>query len=321
MLALVVLALLAPAVGSTPAPSADLVRDTPVALVTAETADEVLAVSLPGGRVLRRVHVHDPQAIAAHASGPAVVVSPSGAVTLLAWRTLRTLKVFRSLGSPQIAAVTPQGRWAYVTDAAGFLAVIDLARRRIVDDVFVGAGAHHLAIGPAGNRTWVALGERATTIVVLDTSDAWAPRVLGRFHPHLAAHDLAFSPDGRTVWVGSAAAPYVSVLSASSARLLARVPAGAAPQHVVFASAGAPRAIVTSGYGSSVEIVDARTRRVLRSRQVAYGSFNVAAFGNRLVVSSLLTGRVSELDDTHLADLMTAKIAPAARDVAISVWP
>jgi hypothetical protein len=41
----------------------------PVALVTAETANEVLAVSLPDGKVVRRVHVRDPQAIAARQSG------------------------------------------------------------------------------------------------------------------------------------------------------------------------------------------------------------------------------------------------------------
>ena len=294
----------------------------PVALVTAESANEVLAVSLPDGKVLRRVHVRDPQSIAARQLGPAVVVSPSGTVTLLAWHTLRPIKVFRSFRSPQIAAIAPDGEWAYVTDAAtGYLSVIELASARIGDSVFVGTGAHHLAISPDQRRMWVALGERARTIVILDSSNPRAPRVIGRFHPRVPAHDLAFSPDGRSVWVSSASAPYVSVLNAHSAKLVARVPAGAGSQHVAFLDYGAPRAVVTSGYASLVETVDAKTYNVVRRARAPYGSFNVSTFGSLFATSSLLTGQVAEFDDVTLARLTTTKIAAAARDLAVSVWP
>jgi YVTN family beta-propeller protein len=294
----------------------------PVALVTAETANEVLAVSLPDGRVLRRVHVRDPQAIAALQSGPAVVVSPSGTVTLLAYHSLHVLKVFRNFRSPQIAAITPDGEWAYVTDAAtGYLTVIELAKRKIVDSVFVGAGAHHLAVSPGGNRTWVALGETATTIVILNTSNPQAPRLIGRFHPGVPAHDLAFAPDGRSVWVSSASAPYVSVVNPHSAKVLARVPAGVGPQHVAFIPYGKPRAVITSGNGSTVETVDASSRRVLRRVATPRGSFNVSTFGSFFATSSLLTGQVAEFTDNTLDRWMTRTVAPATRDLAVSVWP
>jgi YVTN family beta-propeller protein len=81
-----------------------------------------------------------------------VVVSPSGTVMILAWRSLRVLAVLRDFRSPQIAVITPDGDWAYVTDSAsGDLSVISLASRRVVDRVFVGYGAHHLAVSPDGN--------------------------------------------------------------------------------------------------------------------------------------------------------------------------
>lgn len=302
--------------------SARLAGGSPVALVTAESSDEVLAVSLPAGKVLRRVHLVNPQAIAAQPSGPAVVVSPSGTVTLLAYHSLRPLKVSRSLRSPQIAAITPDGKWAYVTDAAtGKLCVINLAERKIIDQVFVGVGAHHLAISPDGRRAWVALSEQATTIVVLDTSDPRAPRVISRFHPRVAAHDLAFAPDGRTVWVSSAAAPYVSVLNARSARLIATVSAGKAPQHIAFIAYGKPRAFISSGYGATIEAVDARTRRIIARAQLPYGSFDLATSGDIVATASLLDGQVSEFNGQTLARWLTTKLAAATRDVAISVWP
>lgn len=293
---------------------------TPVALVTAETQNELLAVSLPGGTVLRRVHLTDPQTVTASPNGPAVVVSPKGTVTLLDGRTLRPLAVLSGFRSPQIATITPDGEWVYMTDAAsGQLDVIELQTRKVVDRVYVGLGAHHLTISPHFERAWVALGEDATTIVVLDTTKANRPRILGSVHPRVPVHDLAFAPDGRTVWATSAAAPYVSVLNANSGKLEATVPAGPAPQHIAFGAYVHPRAFITSGYGSSIEMVDLARHTVLRRATVPYGSFNVAAAGGLVVTSSLMNGAVTEFT-SNLTRWMNAKVAPRTRDVAVSVW-
>jgi YVTN family beta-propeller protein len=295
----------------------------PVALVTAESENELLAISLPGGAVLRRVRVApDPETVVSQPSGPAVVVSPgSGTVTLLAWRSLRPITVLRAFRSPQLAAITPDGEWVYVTDAAsGELSVIELAAKRVVDRVFVGKGAHHLAVSPDQRRTWVALGERASTIVALDTSRPNRPRVIWRFHPQVAAHDLVFSPDGRSVWVGSDTASYVSVLAAGNGGLLGKVPAGRPPQHIAFIPYRHPRAFITSGYGSSIEMVNPATRKLIRTRRLPYGSFNLATSGDLVVTCSLLNGDVTEFNGAILARWMTVKAAPKTRDLAISVW-
>ena len=299
---------------------ARMMGGTPVALVTAESENEVLAVSLPGGKVLKRVHLSDPESIAADPSGQAAVVSPEGTVTLLDWRSLKVLAVIHGFRSPQIAAITPDGQWVYVSDAAtGELSVIELQTRRVVDRVYVGAGAHHLAISPDFSRAWVALGETAGTIVVLDTTKQNRPRVVGRIHPKVAAHDLVFAPDGRTVWVSSASAPFVSVLNASSGRLVATVPAGPGPQHIAFGAYARAPVFITSGYGSTLEAVTVATRKVSRRVAVPYGSFNLATAGGFVVTSSLLNGAVTEFTDS-LHRWMDVTVAPHARDVAISVW-
>jgi len=306
-------------VGS-PAPAAPVRR---VALVTAEGEDEVLAVSLPGGRVTGRVRLAArPTTVAAGAVGPAVAVSPeSGTVTILRPRTLRPVAVLRGFRSPQIAAVAPGGHWALVSDAgAGTVAAIDLDTGRIADRVRVGHGAHHLAISPDGAAAWVALGETARMIVTLDCSDMLRLRVTGRLHPPATAHDLAFSPSGATVWVTSAAAPYVTVFDAVSGRPLARVPAGAPPQHVAFAGPGSPRAYIASGYGSALEMVDPGSRRVVRRTALPYGSFNLAVAGGVVVTTSLLDGRVTELAAATLRPLVQRTVAAEARAVAIAGW-
>ena len=295
-----------------------------VALVTAETAGEVLAVSLGphGGHVLRRVHLADPLMIAAPPHGPAVVVNPSGTVTLLAWHSLRPIKVFHAFRAPKVAEVAPGGAFAYVTDEkTGDLSVIDLARRTIAGRVFVGLMAHHFGISPDGRRIWVALGETATTVVRLDASNPRRPRVLGRFHPRFGAHDVAFASGGRSVLVTSPSGSTVSAYSAGGRqpRLLWSAGAGRGPEHVAFSGG---TALVSSGYGSSLEALSMRSpSRAPKVAAAPYGSFNLAAYGGFVVTTSLFTGQVSEFRVGDLHRLWTAKVAPAARYVAISVWP
>ncbi|HLX31511.1 MAG TPA: hypothetical protein VKR79_01960 [Gaiellaceae bacterium] len=294
----------------------------PVGIVVAETANQVIAVSLGphGGTVLKRVSVADPLMVAAPLHGPAVVLSPAtGTVTLLAWHSLRVVKVFHGFEEPEVARIAPGDRYVYVNDnRTGDLSVIDLARERIVDRLHVGAGAHHMAFTPDGKRLWIALSEVATTVVRLDTSDLARPRIAGRLHPRFPGHSVGAAPDGRTFWLSSAQSPYVMVYDAATAKLVKVIPAGKAPQEVAFSGA---RALLTSGYGSSLEAVLWRTYRRIGTVSMPYGSFNLATFGGDVVTSSLLTGQVTELTAGTLHRFWTVKVAPETRYVTISLWP
>jgi DNA-binding beta-propeller fold protein YncE len=304
-----------------PVASARTSADVPVAIVAAETSDQVVAVSLGphGGHVLERVYVADPLMVAAPLHGPAVVLSPAtGSVTLLAWQSLRPVRVLHGFRDPEVARVAPGDRYAYVADGkTGDLTVIDLARLRIVDRLHVGGGAHHMSFSPDGRRLWIALSEVATTVVRLDTSDLAHPRIVGRLHPRFPSHSVGFAPDGRTVWLSSARAPYVTVYDAATGSVVKVIRAGRAPQEVAFSGA---RALLTSGYGSSIEAVLWRTYRRLGTVSMPYGSFNLATFGGQVVTSSLFTGQVTDLRAGTLHRLWTTKVAPATRYVAISVW-
>ncbi len=316
------LLVLAAALLLVPAASAGTSASRPVAIVAAEASNQVIAVSLGphGGHVLRRVHVVDPLMVAAPLHGPAVVLSPAtGTVTLLAWHSLRPVEVFHGFRDPEVARIAPGNRYVYVADGGtGDVTVIDLDRRRIVDRLHVGAGAHHMSFSPDGKRLWIALSEVATTVVRLDTSDLARPRSVGRLHPRYPGHSVGFAPDGRTVWLSSARAPYVTVYNAATGKVVTVVAAGRAPQEVAFSGA---RALLTSGYGSSIEAVLWRTYRRLGTAPMPYGSFNLATFGGEVVTSSLLTGYVTELEAGTLHRFWTVKVAPETRYVAISLWP
>jgi hypothetical protein len=106
----------------------------------------------------------------------------------------------------------------------------------------------------------------------------------------------------------------VTVYNAVSGRLVDTVTAGRAPQHVLFA---AGRAYVTSGYGSSIEMVDPAKRRAIRRVELPYGSFNLASAGRWLVVTSVLNGDVTVLRASTLRRVDETRVASVARSVAI----
>jgi YVTN family beta-propeller protein len=229
-------------------------------------------------------------------------------------RTLRVEKIIRGFGAPHLAALAPTGKWAFVTDdRRGQLDVVSLTRDRVVRRLYVGLGAHHLTL--FGDRLWIALGEHANRISIVDVSRPARPRLLRRFEPGFVAHDLAFSPDGRRVWVTSSTDDVVRVLDARTGRRVFTVRAGPPPQHVVF---GSTVAYVTSGYASRIEAADLKGR-VLRVGRVPYGSFNLARAGGYVFTASLLNGAVTELSP-NLRVRKSVTVAPATRGVATVVW-
>jgi len=292
------------------------------ALVTAQTEDRLLVADLPSGRVVRSITVPGSPGYVDASAGVIVVVSAApGAVTLLNRGTMRTLTVIHGFTSPHIPAISPDGRFAYVTDdGSGELTAISLAERRVISRVQVGAGAHHLAFTPDERQVWVALSQSARTITILGTAsrsgrvDLGHPRVIGHFQPGYLAHDLLFSPGGDRVWITSADTSYVGVFSTRTRRLLFRVPVGAPPQHLAFSGG---YAYLTSGYGSVIEQVSLASGRVLRRTFAPYGSFDLDAGGGYVVTASLLRGTLA-IYNQGLRLLHIRQLAPSTEDVALT---
>jgi YVTN family beta-propeller protein len=288
----------------------------PEALVTDESQDLLAIVDLRSHTARSFIGVPGgPQYVAAE-PGVALVTSPSaGAVTLFDGDPLRVVKVIHGFGAPHIVEISPDGQHAYVTDdARGTLTVIGLTNNRVIHTVNVGGQAHHMASSPDQRRLWIALGETARTIVILDTSDVENPRVIGRFDPGFPAHDLAFSPDGRRVWISSATGSDVTVFRASDHRPLFRVRVGPPPQHIAVAGA---HVYLTSGYGSTIEQVSTSTGQVIRRARSPYGSFEVDAADGFVTTASLLDGKLA-IYTPQLKLLHVIKLGPATRDVEIS---
>jgi DNA-binding beta-propeller fold protein YncE len=266
-----------------------------VALVTADLESRLVAVEVPGGRVLRHVPTLPFPRSIQRVGGTAVVAhSDIGAVTLVDGATLANTHVLRGFGEPRYTAGHPDGGHAYVTDAArGEVVALDVSNGRILAREPVGARARHMTIDPSGRTLWVALGGKAEEIAVVDVSDAARPQLRHRFRPPFLAHDVALAPDGRHAWVSAGDGLRLAVYRTDSGRLLAEPYADFAPQHVTFAG---DRAYVTSGWSGTLRVY--RVDGVSRSRTaVPTGSYNVQADLGWIVTPALGRGYLSIVDE------------------------
>lgn len=309
-------ALLLLAVAAVPASNAARVGGEPIALVTAETENQLIALNLRTGHVIRRLRM-PPGPENVEAGRVAVVVSTrAGAVTLVDTRTLRVRRVIRGFAFPHIPALSPDGRYAYVTDdRRGQVVVIALERGRVVGRAFVGFGAHHMSFRPHHHELWVALGERAQTIAIVDTTHPNHPRRKGFFSPGGLVHDLAFPAGGRRLWVTFDDRSSIAVFDARTLRRLFTLPAGSPPQHVAFRR----YAYVTSGNDGRLRIFSV-AGRLLGVATTPVGSFNLGLGPGRVLTSSLANGTLTELGVIGRL-LLSTRVAPAARDVALTVLP
>jgi hypothetical protein len=287
-----------------------------VALATADLESRLVAVDLPGGHV--RAHLPTaafPRSVEAVGETAVVAHSDIGAVTLVHAPSLSVARVLRDFGEPRYTAGHPDGRHAYVTDAArGEVVALDLARGRVLARESVGERARHVSIDPAGRTLWIALGSSAQELAVVDVSVRARPRLMRRFRPPFLAHDVGFAPAGRHVWVSSADRLELAVYEARSGRLLARPYADFAPQHVTFAGA---RTYVTSGWSGTLRVYGADGRS-LRRTVVPVGSYNVQQALGLVVTPSLGHGFLTVLDEAGRI-IRSERVARSAHDACI-VW-
>jgi DNA-binding beta-propeller fold protein YncE len=284
------------------------------ALVTADLESQLVAVDLANGLVTGVVRtLASPRGIAT--VGDTAVATHWGlnAVSVVDARKLKVAHVLLGFGDPRYTAAHPDGRHAFVTDhARGEIAAIDVVRGRVLARVPVGPHARHLAIDPRGRTLWIALGEKAKEIAVVDVSRPARPRLVQRFRPPFLAHDVGWAPDGRHVWVSSGDKWELAVYDARSGRLLARPTGDQPPQHVAFSG---DRAYVTSGWSGTLRVhrVDGKP---LLTNAIPVGSYNVHRAFERVLTPSLRGGTLTVLDVSGRVRYRKS-VARSAHDVCV----
>jgi hypothetical protein len=278
-----------------------------LALATADTEAHVVAVSLHSARVVARVKtLEGPRSIERGPGTSAIVAHTSqGAVTLLEGSPPRVRRVLRGFGEPRYTAVA--GAHAYISDSGhGEIALVDLERGRVVRRAPAGEHARHITLH--GDTIWVSLGSAAPAITVLDTD----LRIVRHVRPPFLAHDVAFSPGGRRVWVTGGRENRIAIYRPHGHDPDRVIAADEAPQHVGFAGT---HAYVTSGDSGTLRThsIDGGLRR---STPIARGSYNVQPGADRVLTPSLMHGTLTILDAQGRVKA-APQVAKAAHDACV----
>src|SRR5438093_10232609 len=135
---------------------AALARPEALALVTADLESRLVAVRLSTGAVHSTISTLDsPRSIETVGRRAAVAHTDIGVVSIVDGSSLSVVHVLRGFGEPRYTAAHPDGRHAYVTDAArGEVVALDVLRRRVLGRTLGGPRPRHVTLPPAGRTPW-----------------------------------------------------------------------------------------------------------------------------------------------------------------------
>lgn len=265
----------------------------PPALVTCDAEARLALVDLGRLRVVRTIPcAPDPRSVELVGAHAVVCHTAVGAVSIVD-RAGRIRHVLRDFVEPRYTAAHPDGVHAFVTDSGrSSVVAIDVERGDVLGRVRLREWARHVTLDQAGRTIWAGLGSASPDVAVVDVSSPHRPRHVATVTPPFPAHDVGFSPDRRHVWVTSGARGETGIFDRNG-RMLVRLPADLAPQHVTFAG---DVAYVTSGDSGTLHVQRLRDGRVLHSTAIPVGSYNVQYGFGRVLTPSLERGTLTVLN-------------------------
>ncbi len=170
---------------------------------------------------------------------------------------------------PNAIAVLPDGSRAYVTDHDGnpgsTVYVIDLASRKVIAQVSVGAYPASIAATPDGSQVWVPCRFDSDMFVI----DTLTNTVVGTNHTVQEPTGVAFTPNGAKAYVaeGIESGGYVDVIDTTTFLTKSRITVGNLP-HVLAMTPSGHYLFVTNPLSDFISEIDTTTDKVIRNIQV-----------------------------------------------------
>jgi len=224
-----------------------------------------------GSIAVRRAPVH----IAFTPNGRRAYVSNflSGDISVVDVRARRVVATIAVQLQPHGLAVTPDGRqvWAPCSLAGGIW-VIDTRTNKVVSIVFTGGFPHAVAFAPDGRTAYLTdatpAGGAGLFVINRATGKVRARVAIGTGSAMVVA-------SGTRVYVTGQAGSVLTVLDATTLRIVTRVPVGQAPHGLVFTPDKRLLYIAANG-GRHVAVVDTRDNRVVATAPMPGAADEVA---------------------------------------------
>jgi YVTN family beta-propeller protein len=143
-------------------------------------------------------------------------------------------------GMPLDLAVTPDGKYAYVTQTTGFVSVIDISTNARIARIPFGTGVYYVTLSPDAAFLYVTGG---TEVFVVNTQSNAVVATISGFG---GTDGMAMSPNGQYVYVTEAWNNSVSVINTNTNRV----------EYIISAGVNYPKGIVLSPDGKTLYVAN-----------------------------------------------------------------
>ena len=212
---------------------------------------------------------------------------------------------------PAHVVVDGTGRRAYVTNAGdNAVAVVDLARKTVVQTIPTGRYPHGLRISPNGSELYVANVEDGSVSVIDTAKLVEAVRIsVGR-----TPVQVGFTPDGTRVYVSLRDENSVAIVDTAKRTKIGTVPVGRGPIQVHATPDG--RFVYVANQGTDAEpadtvsVIEIATGNVVATIRTGKGAHGVAVTndGRAVFISNIVDGTVSVIDTSRRAVIATHRV-------------
>jgi YVTN family beta-propeller protein len=215
--------------------------------------------------------------------------------------------------TPPHVVFNPAGTTAYATLQTGqALVAVDVASNRLIKKVPLASDGFNLIVSPSGKFVYATTADGTLYVVNAATYHVAKTLFVGA-----AANGLAWSPDGRVLYVSSRDAGTVVAIDRATNTITRTYHLGGMPQRLAVAPNGAR--LFVANETSGLNVVNVSTGEVSRTSfgSAAYG-LGITPGGEQVYVTFPETGEVRVIDRESRQLVKTLHIGGTPRNVAFA---
>ncbi|MDO9216321.1 MAG: cytochrome D1 domain-containing protein [Lacisediminimonas sp.] len=222
---------------------------------------------------------------------------------------------------PAHVVLTPDGRFAYITNAGGdSVTVIDAAARSVVATIAVGKFPHGMRFSPDGRQAYVAnLKGGSVSVIDVATRKEIAQIPVGK-----GPAQVGFTPDGLLAFVSLSEERAVAVIDPATRKVTRKISVGTVPIQLYATPDSRTLLVANQGTrskpGNTVSMIDLQTFKLVKTVVTGSGAHGVAVDreGRLAYITNTYADTVSVIDIKSRAVVSTIRVGKGPNGVSVS---
>jgi len=226
---------------------------------------------------------------------------------------------FENVGDiTKVVAISPDGRFVYVTSLSDVVSVIDTCTNTVVDTINVGDFPVGIVVTPNSSFAYVANAGLATSVSgTVSVIDINTNMVVDTVTVGRDPIGISITPNGNFAYVTNAKSDNVSVIDTTTNEVIDTIPVGDSPHGIAITPNGSFAYVANQGQSivsNKVSVINTSTNTVAATITVGVGPTSIAITpdGNLAYVTNVGEGSVSviNISTNTVVDTITVGAAP-----------